>query len=108
MTTLSDFRTRVLYALGIGSSSTERGFDNNSIDKHVQQAVEEYSLFLPVQVTADLAVSGGARTASIASLTRPVRLEAVEYPIGQWPRTLVDFDVWGATLTLDHAPPSTD
>ncbi|HET8644139.1 MAG TPA: hypothetical protein VFO85_01545, partial [Vicinamibacteria bacterium] len=31
---------------------------------------------------------------------------AVELPMGQWPRALVDFDRWGGTLTLDIAPPS--
>lgn len=72
----------------------------------MQQAVEEFSLYLPGQATADLAVSSGAREVSLATLTRPVRVEAVEYPVGQWPRALLDFSVWGTTLTLDHAPPA--
>lgn len=106
MTTIVDFRTRVLYALGIGSTSTERGFDNNAVDKHIQQAVEEFSLYVPVEATADLNVSGGARSVATGALTRPIAVRAAEYPIGQWPRTLLDFDQWGATLTFDHSPPA--
>lgn len=106
MTTMADFRTRVLYALGIGGSSSERGFDNNSIDKHTQQAVEEFSLFVPLQASTEVTVSGEARTLSLAGLSRLVRVRAVEYPLDCWPRALVEFSVWGQTLTLEHSPPA--
>ncbi len=106
MTTIADYRTRVLYALGIGGSSSERGFDNNSIDKHTQQAVEEFSLCVPLQASADIAVAGGARSFSTVALARLVRVRTVEYPPDQWPRALLDFSVWGSTVTLDIAPPA--
>ena len=106
MTTLADFRGRVLYALGITATSTERGFDNASVDRHIQQAVEELSLYLPGEVSADLAVAAGARTVALAALSRVLRVQAVEYPLGQRPRALLDFDVWGGLLTLDHDPPT--
>jgi hypothetical protein len=106
MTTLADFRDRIKYALGITGASTERGFDNNSIDKHTVQAVEEFSLALPLRLRADVAVAGGARSFELTGLTRPIAVHAVEYPVGQWPRALLDFDVWGTTVTLDHGPPA--
>lgn len=106
MTTLSEMRTRVQYAMGVTSTS-ERGIDGPSIDEHIRRAVEEFSLYVPIRSTADLTVAGGTRTLALSVLTRPIRVRAVEYPIGSWPRTLLDFDAWGNTLTLDHTPPVT-
>ena len=106
MTTLADYRARVLHALGIATSSTERGFADVNVDEHIKRAVEEYSLHVPAEASAEVSVAGGSRTVATAVLVRPIRVLAVEYPIGRWPRVLVDFDVWGTTVTLDHNPPS--
>lgn len=107
MTTIADFRARVLYALGVSGTSTERGFDDASIDRHIQQAVEEFSLHVPAEARADVSVSGGSRQFAVTALIRPLRVRAVEYPPDRWPRALVDFDVWGDTVTLDLSPPAT-
>lgn len=107
MTTLADFRIRVLYALGVSGTSTERGFDDASIDRHIQQAVAEFSLHVPAEARADVSVSGGSRQFAVTALTRPLRVLAVEYPPDRWPRAFVDFDVWGNTVTLDLSPPPT-
>jgi hypothetical protein len=107
MTTIVDLRTRVLYALGIPGMSTERGFDSDSVDQHIVQAAEELSLYVPAEATADVSVGGGTRTIALSALTRAIAVRSVEYPVGQWPRTLLDFDVWGGTLTLDISPPVT-
>jgi len=106
MATIVDFRTRVKAALGITTSSTERGYDDVSLDQHIKQVVEEFSVHLPVEASADLTIAAGSRTLSIVGLTRVIRVAAVEAPIGQWPRAFVDFDRWGRTLTLDIAPPA--
>lgn len=106
MTTIADFRVRVKAALGFSGASAERGFDDASLDQHIRQAVEEYSGFVPGEASADLTVTAGTRTLGVGGLTRPVRVAAVETPVGRWPRALVDFDRWNATLTLDMAPPS--
>lgn len=105
MTTLADFRTRVLYALGVTVSS-ERGFTDTNVDEHIKRAVEEFGLYVPAQAAADLTVTGGTRTLLTSALTRPVAVAAVEYPLDQRPRRLVDFGVWGGTVTLDHSPPA--
>ena len=104
MTTLADFRARVLYALGV-TTSTERGFTDANVDEHVKRAVEEFSLRVPVEASADLTVAAGSRSFATSALVRPIRVTAAEYPLGQWPRALLDFDVWGSTVTLDHSPP---
>ena len=104
MTTLADFRARVLWALGV-TTSTERGFTDANVEEHIKRAVEEFSLYVPVEARSDIAVTGGARSFATTALTRPIRIGAVEYPVGQWPRALVEFDHWGSTVTLDHSPP---
>jgi hypothetical protein len=106
MTTLSDFRSRVKAGLGIVGSSSERGFDDPSLDQHIRQAVEEFSIHVPAEASADLTIGAGSRTINVSGLTRLLRVAAVETPVGQWPRSLVDYDRWSATLTLDMAPPA--
>jgi hypothetical protein len=108
MTTLADFRNRVKAALGIAGSSAERGFDDPSLDQHIRQAVAEFSVYVPAEASADLTVAAGSRSLSVGSLSRLLRVAAVEMPVGQWPRSLVDFDRWQTTLTLDITPPGTN
>lgn len=105
MTTLADFRTRVLWALGV-STSAERGFSDSNVDEHIARAVDEFSLYVPAEARADISVAGGSRAVGAAALVRPIRITAVEYPVDQWPRALLDFDAWGGTVTLDHSPPA--
>lgn len=106
MTVLSDFRTRVRYAQGLTTTSTERGFSDNNLDQHVKEAVEQFSLYVPIEATATITVTGGTRTFNLSSLTRPIRVVAVEYPTGNWPRRLLDHDVYAGVVTLDHPPPA--
>jgi hypothetical protein len=108
MSTLTDFRNRVKATLGISGSSAERGFDDPSLDQHIRQAVEEFSVYVPVEASADLTVLSGGRTLGVTGLTRLLRVVAVEMPVGQWPRSLLDFDRWSTTLTLDMTPLSLD
>jgi hypothetical protein len=107
MTTLVDFRAWVLYALGISGTSPERGFDDASIDRHIQQAVAEFSLHVPAEARADIGLGGGSRQFALAALTRPLRVRAVEYPPDRWPRAFVEFAVWAGTVTLELSPPET-
>lgn len=76
------------------------------LDRHLQHAARDLSLAVPLEATAELVTTPGSRTLSLASLAGLVRVEAVEYPVGQWPPVYVLFSVWGDTLTLlvDPAP----
>lgn len=105
MTTISDFRTRVKGALGITGTSTERGFSDTNVDQHIQQAVEELSVAVPLQATTDLTLAPGSRTLMLSSLSRLLQVVAVEYPVDAWPRRFVEFERWGGALTLAVAPP---
>jgi hypothetical protein len=108
MTTISDFRSlaRALYGT---DPTSDRGFIDSVLDRTIKQAVDEFSQYLPAKAVATFAINGGGATprqfSVSGTLTRPLRVVAIEYPLGQWPRALLDFDVWGDTVTLDHNPP---
>jgi hypothetical protein len=106
MSTITDFRSmsRSLYGT---DPTTDRGFVDAVLDRTINQAVSEFSQHVPIKATATVNVTGGSRTWGMAAaLTRPIRVMAVEYPVDRWPRVLLDFDVWGDTVTLDHSPPA--
>ena len=106
MTTIADLRVRVKAALGITGTSAEPGYEDDNLDLHITQAVAEFSTFLPVEASADLTLAAGSRTLNLGALARLLRVVAVETPLGQWPRSLVEFDRWNTTLTLDLGPPA--
>ncbi len=96
---LTQMRARVRQDLHDTDSSAYRWTDGE-IDRHVQRAVREFSLALPLEAKTTLATSAGSRDLSISGLTDLVAIEAVEYPTGQYPPNYARFSVWLNTLTL--------
>ncbi|MBI4499420.1 MAG: hypothetical protein HY689_16150 [Chloroflexi bacterium] len=104
-TTLSTLRAAVRRDLHDEDATSYRWTDA-VLDRHLERAVREFSLALPREATATLTTTAGSRDLSLAALTDLMAVEAVEYPVGQYPRSYVRFAVWGSTLTLllDSAP----
>ena len=76
------------------------------LDRHIQRAVREFSLSVPLETKATLSTTVDSRDLSIAGLTDLVAIEAAEYPVGNYPPTYVPFSVWLSTLTmLIDSPP---
>jgi len=73
---------------------------DDELDRHVARAVHELSLTAPLASKATLTTTEGSRDLSLASLTGLVAVEAVEYPVGQYPPVYAPFSVWADTLTL--------
>ena len=71
-----------------------------TLTRHIAHAVKEFSEAIPLQTKAAAATTNGSRDISLASLTGRVMVEAVEYPIGQFPARYQRFSLWGDTLTL--------
>ena len=73
---------------------------DDEIDRHIARAVKEMSVASPLEAKAAFSTTAGSREVSIASLSDRVTLEAVEYPVGQYPPSYAPFSLWGDTLTL--------
>jgi hypothetical protein len=55
---------------------------------------------LPHEQKTSLSTTAGSRELALTTLLDLVRIEAVEYPVGQWPASFVQFSVFQSTLTL--------
>lgn len=102
---------RDLLRLDLKDPASAANWSDAELDRHIAHAIEEYSLAFPYKRTTQLTATAGVRTLSLATLTHPISIEAVEWPTGNYPRTMVDFyyDQVNGTLTLlgDSAPAST-
>ncbi len=96
---LSEIRARLRTDLHDEDATNYRWTDAE-LDRHIDRAVREFSLALPLEATATLTTAAGSRDLSIASLSDLVAIEAVEYPVGQYPLSFVRYSVWLNTLTM--------
>jgi hypothetical protein len=71
-----------------------------TLERHIRRAVRELSEVMPQEKKTTLQTTIGSRDVSISGLADLVRVEAVEYPLGDWPPSYVPFSVWQTTLTM--------
>ena len=107
MTTLTSIRTRVRQDLRDTDAANYRWTDSE-LDRHIQRALDETSRSIPREASATLNTTPGSRDLSLTSLSGLIEVEAVEYPVGQFPPSYVQFSQWASTLSLlvDTAPAS--
>jgi len=96
---LSAMRARLRTDLHDEDAANYRWIDAE-LDRHIERAVREFSLALPLEATTTLTTTAGSRDLSIASLSDLVAIEAVEYPAGEYPPSYVRYSVWLNTLTM--------
>jgi len=103
---LSEMRTRVRRDLHDEDPADQRWTDDE-LDRHIERAVRELSLAIPLEAKATPTTSEGSRDISLASLSDLVAVEAVEYPVDKYPPSYIPFSLWAGTLTLlvDATPP---
>ncbi len=102
---LSEMRDRLRKDLHDDDAQNQRWTDAE-LDRHIQRAVGDFSLSVPLEAKTTLSTTVDSRDLSIAGLTDLVAIEAVEYPVGGYPPTYVPFSVWLSTLTmLIDSPP---
>jgi hypothetical protein len=103
---LSEMRTRVRRDLHDEDPANQRWTDDE-LDRHIERAVRELSLAIPLEAKATLTTTEGSRDISLASLSDLVAVEAVEYPVDKYPPSYIPFSLWADTLTLlvDATPP---
>ncbi|MFN8506075.1 MAG: hypothetical protein U0547_00755 [Dehalococcoidia bacterium] len=98
MTTLSDVRDRVRKDLHDTDAGTYRWTDAQ-LDRHIDRALTELSEAMPQEKTATLATTAGSREVSLAGLDA-IGVEAVEYPVGEYPPAYIGFGTWASALFL--------
>jgi len=103
---LSEMRTWVRRDLHDEDPANQRWTDDE-LDRHIERAVRELSLAIPLEAKSALDTSEGSRDISLASLSDLVAVEAVEYPVDKYPPSYIPFSLWADTLTLlvDATPP---
>jgi hypothetical protein len=102
---LSTMRTIVRRDLKDEDEENYRWSDDE-LDQHIAHAVKEFSEAMPLPTKATLPTTPDSRVIDISPLTERVMVEAVEYPLGQFPPSYRKFALWGHALTLftDEVP----
>ena len=96
---LVDMRARLRTDLHDEDSANFRWTDAE-LDRHIDHALRELSLSMPLEIKSTLTTTAGSRDLSISSLTDRVAIEAVEFPTDKYPPVYMQFSIWVDTLTL--------
>ena len=96
---LTDMRTIVRRDLHDEDSGNYRWTDDE-IDRHVAHALHDFSSAIPDEKIAVKTTTASSRAIDISDITNRVTVEAVEYPVDQFPAHFQRFAVWGDVLTL--------
>ena len=79
------------------------------LDEHIQRALRDFSHYVPLEKKSTIATVSGNRDLDISSIAPRIRIRAVEYKTGNWPRTFIGFSLWANILTfLDQEPDGAD
>ena len=97
---LTEIRADVRKDLHDEDSSAYRWTDA-SLDRHIARAVTEYSVAAPLEQRTTLTTSAGSRDLSVSTLTNLIDIEAVEWPVGEFPPRRVGWSQWQQTITMD-------
>jgi hypothetical protein len=81
-------------------------WSDDELDQHIAHALKDFSEAVPLPAKATLPTTADSRVIDISPLTDRVMVEAVEYPLEQFPPSYPKFALWGHALTLfvDEAP----
>ena len=102
---LTEMRTIVRRDLHDEDASNYRWTDDE-LDRHIAHALKDFSEYLPDEQKATKATTSDSRELDISTLTDRIMVEAVEYPVAQFPKRYQPFALWGDTLTIlgDEVP----
>ena len=104
-TTISTIRARIRKDLKDDDSVR---WSDDEIDRHIEHAVLDISQAVPLEAKEESLVipTPTSREIDISGVAGLVYVEAVEYPVGEYPKRYRNFKVWANTLELliDAAP----
>jgi len=89
---------------------TNYRWTNEELDRHIAHAVKDFSEAIPYEQKAVIATTSGSREIDISALPDRIVIEAVEYPVAQFPKRYQRYSLWEDTLTLlgDEIPDGSD
>ena len=70
------------------------------LERHILHAVKDFSGEVPYEQKATVATTAGSREISLSALTGRIIVEAVEYPVNQYPRSYQRYTLWEDTIYL--------
>ena len=113
-TIYSDFETRIRQDLS--DSGSPSLLSSADIDRHIDHAVRDLALVAPLDLLLTATLTPNSRNVDLTSTLSGVtllRLDAVEWPTGQYPQEFVQFNLFGdvdpvLTLLVEQAPTSAD
>ena len=97
---LTEMRARVREDLQDTDSENYRWTDDE-VDGAIDRVVTEYSLHAPIEQQDDIATTDGDTELDISSLTGLLKIESVEFPIGQAPKYLQRTEYWAGHLYME-------
>lgn len=100
MSTLASIRATLQIALDDAGATV---WTTAELDAHIQRALRDLSHHIPRQQKTAVATVAGSRDITLA-LTDLINVVAVEWKPGQWPRSFIQFSVWGNVLTIIEDP----
>ena len=84
--------------------SSPQQWSEEELTRHISRALRELSERLPLPAKAILPTVSSSRELDISSLTNRVMLQAVEYPLDEFPTAYQRFSIWGNTMTIISGP----
>jgi len=97
---LTEMRARVREDLQDTDSENYRWTDDE-VDGAIDRVVMEYSLHAPIEQQDDIATTDGDPELDISSLTGLLKVESVEFPIGQSPKYYQRTEYWAGHLYME-------
>ena len=96
---LPTMRNRVRRDLHDEDSGSYRWTDNE-LDRHIERTLREFSQSCPREMKADIVTTDGSREIDISGLEDRVLVQAIEFPIGNFPPSYQRFLLYQDTVTL--------
>jgi len=96
---LATMRARVREDLQDEDEANYR-WTNDQVDGAIERVVKEFSIVSPIQQQDDIATVESSRDIDISSLSGLIRVESVEFPIGENPSYYQKFRLWQDTIQM--------
>ena len=96
---LTDMRAIVRRELHDEDAENYR-WSNDELDRHIAHAAKDFSQAIPDEKKATKATTSGSREIDVSDLTGRILIEAVEYPVDNFPQRYQRFSLWADILTI--------